>query len=255
MAESYRLRIAAFTIASAMLACNALSAVEPPPAKTPSAAKTVTAPPAPPPQPIEVKIASMPATAPAEVKVVSVPPDESAGSLVLATWGLFGVTALLVWATLAGIRRQSADAKRRDEAAMLREVNRSAHKMGAEAKRLEQLAEEIPTARSQLFALAGRRVGAEPEVEAQLKDRCDRLRRMQEYAATIAVKIAQPGRLPASELTDALLQLEAYDAQLHVMRQDITDELGKYESKSREFGERHTVMEAAKLSRPPDFHR
>lgn len=129
--------------------------------------------------PAEVKIVSMPTLPPPEVRV-TVPQDDSTRNLVIVTWALFIANVVLCAATVWVGLKQSWDTRRRDRDAMLREVSRTAHKVLAEATRVEQLAEQVPRARIEMHALAGRGIPNElkAEIEATKNVRIKELQKM-----------------------------------------------------------------------------
>ena len=242
-------------VAVTLFTGNALSAEHSvPPTKPPVEVKIVSVPPAPPAQPTEVKIVSMPATPPPQVKVV-LPEDDAARNLVRVTWGLLIANVLLCAATFGGSWWQSRDTKRRDRAAMMREVSRTAHKVMTEATRVDQMAVLIPTARTQLHVLLGQG-GLPPQLkeatDKTLTERRAALSNMVDKAGFVVP--AEPNAvspllaLSDSELTARLWELDKLQVQLEAMRDAITEELGRYETESATLRQQRTAMQAASLA-------
>jgi hypothetical protein len=230
--------------------------------------------PPPKPQPTEVKIVSVPATAPTEVKITSMPlappfdvnvksspPDDTASAMVqLTKWLVIanislcvvtvGLGAGTVWSTL----RQSGDQKRRDLAAMRREVSRSANEVMVMATRMDQMAAQVPPTRSGLHVLIGQS-GMPPaikhEIDEALLARHSRLREMVDNAKGLAFA-GLSGR-SETELVANLWRLDAHEAQLDGMRDAITRELEGYDKDALalyQVGTAQAAVTAAKLNQP-----
>jgi hypothetical protein len=267
-----------------LLTCTAFSAprpVSPPPNPQPTEVKIISAPPA---VPTEVKIISTPPAAPAEVRIVSSPPDESARSMVrLTLWILVANAAVCIVTFVMGMRQSSdnkrsiavsaqaaaaaqtsADAadrsaiaasesiavtRKQERAALERELNRAAHKVIATAARIQQLASAVPVARTQLHILIGQ--GGLPEsikleTEEQLRERRTRAEEMSVYANDIAHDDLRS--IDDMLLTAKLWRIDEYQVKLDVMREEITDQLTRYETESLTRRQHKNELQAAALN-------
>jgi hypothetical protein len=271
-----------------LLTCAALSAPRPsspPPNPQPTEVKVISVPPV---QPTEVKIISTPPATPTEVKIVATPPDESARALVRWTLGIVVSNAVLCIVTFymgmrqsgdnersigvsaqaaaaANVSAQAADrsanaagesiagARRQERAALERELNRVAHKVVGTAKRLVRLASTVPMARTQLHILCGQ--GGMPaqikeETDKTLSDRRASMDEMSAYANDITRDSLRT--LDDDVLTVKLWRMDEYQVKLEVLREEITDELTRYETESTTRRQQQTLMHAGVLAgRPP----
>jgi hypothetical protein len=228
-----------------------------PSTKPPTEVKIVSMPPSPAAQPSEMRIISMPAQPPAEVKVVSIPPDESTHNLVTATWGLLFATVVLAVATFLGSWWQSRDTRRRDRAAMLREVSRAAHKVMTEATRVEQIAERVLPARARLWSLRhDAPLPDNPKDEEGEKDLAARRAELKKMVseANFVVTDGPDAMSPLltlsdRELTQRLWNLDRLQVQLEAVRDAIAEELHRYDTESTRLRQHATTMRAAYASR------
>jgi hypothetical protein len=205
-------------------------------------------------QPVDVNIRSMPAVAPPQV-TVNVPKDDSARQLVYGTWGLFAATFVLAIATCWIGLLQSRDTKRRERAAMMREGNLSAQKVMVEAKRVEQLAKQLVTARTQLSVLAGQG-GLPPTLKVQMEQdlaaRVEALTRMTDEASFVVTDnpdVTSPlAKLSDAKLIEKLWRLDTFLVRLDAMRDSITTELTSYENESSTLRQQRTTLQAAAVT-------
>jgi hypothetical protein len=253
-------RFCTAVVAFALFASNAFSADQASPItrKPPTEVKIISLPPTPPAQPAEVKVISMPAL---PVPQVVLPKDDSTKELVHVTWWVVGVTALLAVATVVVGLWASLDTKRRDRAAMLREVSRASHKVMTEATRVEQMAKLIPPKRTHLHVLM-HQGGMPPQVQeetgASLKSRLEAVNEMVNYAGFAVTfepdDVSPLLSLSDEKLTQRLWELDKRLVRLEGMRDAITDELGGYEAEIATRLQQSTAMQAAalgaKLSQP-----
>lgn len=275
----------------ALFACATISAMNPssPPANPrPTEVKVISVPPV---QPTEVKIISTPPATPAEVKIVSAPPDESARAMVRWTLGILIANAVLCGVTFYLGMRQSSDNKRsiavsaqaadaatisaqaadrsataasesiavsrrQERAALERETNRAAHKVVGTATRLARLAQAVPTAREQLHILSQNVVPEEIREDSAntLRERRAIMDPMSAYANDITRDALRS--LDDELLTVKLWRMDEYQVKLDVLREEITDELTRYETESLIRRQQKTAMQAAALNaqltpRPP----
>jgi hypothetical protein len=222
-----------------------------PPTPQPTEVKIISVPPA---QPSEVKIVSVPVVQPTEVRVLSVPPappDESAHSLVTVTWVLvfanIGLCALTWW----GARKQSADQRMRDRRAMVREINRAAHKIMVTAERTKELASEVPTVRNHLHTVIGQG-GMPGEVRARteeaLRIRKEILARMIDEAGVNAVVFSDLEALSDKELAERLWKLDEFEQRLVALRDQIEHELKTDKAESDMLRQQNIALKAAALN-------
>jgi hypothetical protein len=214
------LTLAAITLTVATVAAHsAQPKASPPTNRQPIEVKVISVPPA---QPTEVKIISMPVAAPAEVKIVSTPPDESAHAMVrLTEWIVFAnivLCVVTVWSTL----RQGRDQKRRDLAAMRREVRRLVANVSITATRLDQMSAEVSKARNHV--LGGIPPTIKTETDEALATRRQRLKEIIDQSLEIVFGdgITKPSE---ADLTRHLWRLDAFQEQLNGMRDAITSEM------------------------------
>jgi hypothetical protein len=207
---------------SVLLTCTAFSASRPapPPNPQPTEVKVVSVPPA---QPTEVKIVSTPPAQPTEVKIVSAPLDESAHNVVTATWVLVIANGVLCIATFAGSWLQSRDTKRRDRAAMEREVNREAQRVMVTATRLDHMARQGPAVRDKLHLWGGMSTEIQKEIIAESEKRCARLKEIVDGALVIVG--CDLTAMPEKKLAQHLFRLDEHEEQLDGLRDSITKEL------------------------------
>ena len=103
-------------------------------------------------RPSEVIVSTPPPAAP--VINVVVPPDESTKGLVTATWLLFWATVGLCLSTFVVGRWQSGDLRKRDRAAIEREIRRGAQKNQSVSIWLNHVALEIPNLAKRIARLS-----------------------------------------------------------------------------------------------------
>ena len=247
-------RSSTVTVALAFVTSIAFSANHSEPStKSPTEVKIVSVPPA---QSTDVKIISMPAVPPPQVKVV-LPPDESTRNLVRATWGLLAATVVLALATFWGGWKQSNDTKRRDRDAMMREVNRAAHKVMTEATRVEQMAERVLPVRARLWSLSNQAPlpdnAKDEEGEKDLANRRTALKKMVDEASFVVTdqsdSMSPLLALSDRELTQRLWNLDKLQVRLEGMRDGITEELQRREAESTRLSQHITAIQAANASR------
>jgi hypothetical protein len=235
-------------IALVLLAGSALSAEHPaPPAKLPTEVKIVSVPSAPPAQPTEVKIISTPPASPTEIKIVSVPKDDSTRDLVRATWGLLIASLALCGVSVWSTRRQSLDLRRRDRVAMEREINRAAQKNADAAKRLWELAGEIPTRYRQLSETYGKRVpeAASADIEHEVQRHQKAISAITDRSAEIlSSDLLNRESKSDREIIDLLWTVDSHELQLQALRDEIARGLNCVAEKERELLERREEMQA-----------
>lgn len=244
----------AFVVAVLLSAAWTAEAAAAPAKKPPTEVTIVSMPPTTLAQPAEVKVTAMPVVQPPQV-TVNVPKDESAASLVKATWGLLIATVVLALATFCVAWWQSRDTKRRDRDAMMREVSRAAHKVMVTVTRLQELAKAVPTARTQLHILCGQGglpPGVKEQTEKDLQGRLDSLKNWDNEASFVVTDqtdaMAPILRLSDKELATRLWRLDTLQVRLDGMREDITKELERYETESTTRRQQQTALQAAALN-------
>ena len=241
-------------VAATLFAGNSFCAEQStPPKKPPTEVKIVSVPAVPPAQPTEVKIVSLPVGSEGLVKIVPPQPDESARKLVTVTWYLVIANAILCLATFGGSWWQSRDTKRRDRAAMLREVSRAAHKLMTEASRADQMAALVPPARTQLYLLLPQGNMPSEIRERTLADLGARHKALNEMIGEASFVVADQPPLSAmkdKELTRRLWNLDRLQVQLDTIRDAITTELEWYETESATLRQQRTALQAAQIAAP-----
>jgi hypothetical protein len=227
----------------ALLACAAFSAQR-------------AAPSPPKPQPTEVKIISAPPAVPTEVKIISTPParvDESARSLVKATWWLLGANAVLCIATFGGSWLQSGDTKRRDRAAMEREINRSAQRNMANAARLDHLAQEVPVLINRIHRLAGNVEIPDwwrKDIEETLQTRQKQFSFMKDRSLEIISSDLPKVKARSNEVVRLLWTVDSHEVQLEVMREAVTAAWCGSKGRFRTFARNKQRCKPAHLAAP-----
>ena len=256
------IRISIAGVLVALLAYSSFAAEQhaKPPAKPPS--EVISAPVAPT-HPVDVNVVSAP---PAQVSVSNWPTlgvsdkDVATGTfrLVWATWFTGGATLLAVIVALHVASRQSRDTQQRDHAALVREVNRAAHKVMITATRLKQLASDVVPTRNHLHVLlhqGGMPAPIKQETEDTLRDRHTALDGMVSAASASSAEFHDLEALSDKELSKRIWKLDVEQARLDAMEATITRELEKYESESSMIRQQNTTMHAAvigaKMSQPP----
>jgi hypothetical protein len=178
------------------------------------------------------------------------PPDESAHTMVrLTEWIVFANMALCgvtVWSTL----KQGRDQKRRDLAAMRREVRRAVANVSMTATRLDQMAVEVPKVRNHLHVLFGQ--GGMPpttrtETDEALATRRKRLKEIIDQSLEIVFGDGIT-KTPEANLTRHLWRLDAFQEQLNGMRDAITSEIEAHEREILTLRESNTTMQAAAIA-------
>ncbi len=225
---------------------------ETPTKKGPTEVKVVSLPT--PAQPTEVKVVSLPAPPPPQVNV-TVPKDDSTRRLVNATWGLLVANVLLCGVTVWFGLKQGWDTRRRDRDTMLREVGRAAHKVLADATRVEQLARQVPTTRTQMHVLM-HQGGLPPEIKAETDatpmTRASSLRVMVEDTMPL-VPVLPNTDSPLAALSDKALanhlwRLDARQVSIDTMRDSISEELDRYQTEIATLRDQRTTLQAASLT-------
>jgi hypothetical protein len=233
-----------------LLGCAAFSA--PPkalPAQQPIEVKIVSVPPS---QAAEVKIVSMPPAVPAEIKITP-PVDESAGKLVTATWVLVIANVVLCLATFGGSLLQSRDVRRRDRAAMEREIKRGAQRNLSVSIWLHQMALEIPALVSRIHRLSVNTEVPEEiarDVEHTLKNRQKRLSQITD----VSLEITSKHVLNFEEISDKAARtllgtVDLNDVELETIRDEITTDRARFEREISSLLDNITAMQAAELHR------
>lgn len=205
-------------------------------------------------RPMDVKVISMPRMAAPQV-TVKMPRDRAAKQLVDVTWGLVFITGFLVAATLKVGKSQMEDIGRRERAVMMRESNRLAHKVMVEATRVEQLARQVPTARTQMYSLAGQSGMPPPIAEMVNSDLTARVNALENMVKDASFVLRDPGmttspleKLSDEELTQKLWYLDTLIVRLDAMREAIAEELERYERESATLRRNRNEIEAAALA-------
>lgn len=203
---------------------------------------------------MDVKVISMPKMATPQV-TVKMPQDKAANQLVDVTWGLVFVTAFLVAATLKVGKSQTEDIGRRERAVMMRETNRLAHKVMVEATRVEQLARQVPTARTQMYSLAGQSGMPPPIAEMVNNGLTARVKALENMTNDAGFVLPEAGKttsplekLSDEQLTQKLWHLDTLLVRLDAMRDAITEELERYERESATLRRNRNEIQAAALA-------
>lgn len=197
------------------------------------------------------------------VSIISAPENRIDRNLVYATWALAATTAALCIITLLGLRKQSRDmgesisaanhsaeaaqlsavsasqhgqvAARQRREALEREVNLAERRVITTAELIAQLADRVPRAKADLFALSGRRARSEDPVNAEAKYRkADADAAVESARALTAPVIADKSD---AELAGALMVLDSHLVQLKGAKELILRELTDLADQIRIFRE------------------
>ena len=137
---------------------------------------------------------------------------------------------------------------------MMREANHAAHKIMVEAKRVEQLAREVPVVRTQMHVMA-RQGGMPPQVaemvNRDLRDRVDTLEKMISAAGFVLPDAGQTEsplfKLSDKQLSEKLWHLDSLQVRLDTMRDAIIEELDRFEKETAMLRRNRTEMMAASI--------
>ena len=167
----------------------------------------------------------------------------------LTAW-IVGANILLCVVTVWSTLKQGRDQKRRDMAAMRREVRRLVGNVSITATRLGEMAGEVPKVRNHLHTLVGQ--GGMPptirtETDETLATRRTRLKEIMDQALEIVFGDTL-SRASDSELTRHLWRLDAFKEQLDGMREALTGELEGYQREIYTLRQSNNTMQAAVLA-------
>jgi hypothetical protein len=222
------------TVALAMTVLTTSAAFSADTGKQPAVpASAVAVPASAPVQPTEVKSISTPEAKPVEVRITSAPRDDSTRDLVNVTWGLLAANVALCIATMAGTWKQSRDLRRRDMAAMERELYRNANRTMMRAISLKQLTKRVSREAEQLIGRYPKDnetvKSLRAETEQQIKKKRECLDGIRVSATNV---VTSKDNIPAQSekaLAGSLWTLDSHEAQMDMIEKSMLDDLDDFE--------------------------